>query len=369
MSEPKRFVALDSFRGVCALSVVVFHLHIVGGFTELVFFRNASLFVQMFFVLSGFVLAHTYGAQQGLNFKRFFISRTFRIFPLHLFMLMVFVLLEVGKLVGYKNGILLNKAPFTGVTSPSEFLPNLLLLQAWSGWTEKLSFNGVAWSISVEYYMYMIFGGVLLLFYSFRVWFWLLLSVVSFYMLAVGVNLPTIAVLSGLSCFFAGAVSYIFYVYLKGRVRPSFWGMTLLEVLLLLLVYFALSLDYGNKHIWCSLLFCVLVVVFAFDGGGVSTVLSKNFFLMLGRLSYSIYLTHAAVLFCLVSIFLIMQNLVGGNHAPMIGIDRYIDAGDVVFNNSVGLFCLAIVIQISKFTYKHVEIWGQNVGKSVLARF
>ena len=45
----KRFVVLDSFRGVCAVAVVLFHTQILLSFSELGFFRHADLFVEFFF--------------------------------------------------------------------------------------------------------------------------------------------------------------------------------------------------------------------------------------------------------------------------------------------------------------------------------
>src|SRR3546814_13395214 len=94
MRAEKRFLSLDSFRGLMALSVMVYHLRVSGSFTEWLLFRHAEVFVSFFFVLSGFVLTHAYGSSVKFNFRKFFISRTFRLLPLHLFMLGVFILLE-----------------------------------------------------------------------------------------------------------------------------------------------------------------------------------------------------------------------------------------------------------------------------------
>ena len=41
--------------------VAVFHLNVIGFVSELTIVRNASFFVEFFFVLSGFVIAYSYG--------------------------------------------------------------------------------------------------------------------------------------------------------------------------------------------------------------------------------------------------------------------------------------------------------------------
>ncbi len=66
----ERFETLDSLRGICAIFVVFFHMNIVGAFTELSFFRNSSIFVEFFFVLSGFVLAHSYLNKSKIYYNR-----------------------------------------------------------------------------------------------------------------------------------------------------------------------------------------------------------------------------------------------------------------------------------------------------------
>ena len=147
----KRFYVLDSFRGLAAIFVVMYHSHYLGTATQWSFFRGSGLFVEFFFVLSGFVLTHGYAFKKSLNFRTFFISRTFRIFPLHITMLFLFLFLELGKLVAYHYGISLNNPPFTGSMSPTEFLPNMLLLQSWLPMTTTLSWNPTSWSIRVLY--------------------------------------------------------------------------------------------------------------------------------------------------------------------------------------------------------------------------
>jgi peptidoglycan/LPS O-acetylase OafA/YrhL len=59
-APPHRFVVLDSLCGVCALMVTLYHLNAYSVVKALPFFINAYLFVDFFFVLSGFVIATNY---------------------------------------------------------------------------------------------------------------------------------------------------------------------------------------------------------------------------------------------------------------------------------------------------------------------
>ena len=55
-----RFYALDSWRGIAAVMVALFHMPIAWSLYDVGIVRHAWLFVDFFFVLSGFVIAFTY---------------------------------------------------------------------------------------------------------------------------------------------------------------------------------------------------------------------------------------------------------------------------------------------------------------------
>ena len=121
----KRFEVLDAFRGICALCVVVFHMRFMGSFTELTFFRNSEYFVEFFFILSGFVLSHGYSSKSNLTFFSFMRTRFFRLYPLHIFMLLVFLIIECGKFLAFRyGGFSFTNYPFTGAASPYELVQN-----------------------------------------------------------------------------------------------------------------------------------------------------------------------------------------------------------------------------------------------------
>src|SRR5690348_368784 len=95
MMEGSRFVALDSWRGICAVLVVLFHFTSVlpSALDGSMFIRNSYLFVDFFFVLSGFVLCHGYrGRIAGTHDAwRFALRRFARVWPLHAVVLACFV--------------------------------------------------------------------------------------------------------------------------------------------------------------------------------------------------------------------------------------------------------------------------------------
>lgn len=367
MSKSVRFHALDSFRGLCALSVVVFHMHIADSFTKFEFFRNAGIFVDFFFVLSGFVIAHSCLSKKTFCLPSFLLSRIFRIVPLHVFVLLVFLVIELGKFFAYKSGIVFSSIPFTEANHVSEIIPNLLLLQSWTYLTNNASFNYPSWTISIEFYTYLVFGFVFLLAPRFRALTVLLIPILMFSLITLKVDAIPMAVLQGASCFFSGVITYVIYKKTFSKINVTFAMFSIIEVISISLSIFSVLVGF-NVIILC-LIFCVTVFVFAFEGGFISGFLKSRPLLMLGELSYSIYLNHAAILLCNISLFIILQKLTGIEFTFFEGGMRNISLGHTVLNNILGIFLLCVVLLASRFTFVHVELKWQVIGKRLTSSY
>jgi peptidoglycan/LPS O-acetylase OafA/YrhL len=150
-----RIPMLTSLRFFAALHVVLFHLQA----TRIAFMSGPlSGFagigytgVSMFFVLSGFILVYTY-AGRDTQPKQFYRARFARIYPAYAFSLLLTAPFFLAGMYIFKVPFLLWAA---GHPEWAVFLV-LLLLQAWVP-PAALSWNAVAWSLSVEAFFYLLF--------------------------------------------------------------------------------------------------------------------------------------------------------------------------------------------------------------------
>lgn len=83
MSEDaeKRYETLDGMRGIAAIAVMLMH---VSDSSRYAVFKDAALAVDLFFMLSGFVIAHSYSARvaAGMSFAEYIGKRVVRLYPL-----------------------------------------------------------------------------------------------------------------------------------------------------------------------------------------------------------------------------------------------------------------------------------------------
>ena len=82
MSDKGKVAGLDGLRGAAAICIVALHTNRLMGDIEPPF---AALAVDLFFLLSGFVLAHNYSDRfvAGLSPTRFMVTRWIRLYPMY----------------------------------------------------------------------------------------------------------------------------------------------------------------------------------------------------------------------------------------------------------------------------------------------
>ena len=140
---------LTPLRDIAALMVVLFHARLllfpqwmesIAGHTQLI--ENGYLWVDLFFILSGLVLAHVYGeaftrSPHTVSYGRFLWLRLTRVYPLYLVTLLLLVGWELYKAhhgIGFYAGPLFKMwewegmPPFGSPFTPAEALPSSLLL-------------------------------------------------------------------------------------------------------------------------------------------------------------------------------------------------------------------------------------------------
>ena len=152
-----RFLALDSWRGIAAIGVAISHFPIiaVSHLAARPVVENLPLFVDFFFVLSGFVISFAYWdrLKDWGGLKLFALRRFARLWPLHVATLLPLVVLN---LVWLARG----RAAFQLPDSWQTLVGNLALVQGFI--SPKYSWNGQSWSISVEFWTYFVFAALCL---------------------------------------------------------------------------------------------------------------------------------------------------------------------------------------------------------------
>ncbi len=356
----KRFHSLDAFRGLAAILIILFHSQFYAISEPNQFIRHSDIFVDFFFILSGFVIAYSYQSKimNGMKFKDFILLRFARLYPLHIFVLFVWIPYIGIKIYLYNRGI--------GATDPTElnnavtFVKNLFLLQ---GMGSRVSWNYPSWSIGAEFYTYILF--FIILFFSKKLFVLQRIFVISLvallsYIIAnssIIAELRFVGLFSCISEFLFGVIIYYMYEQIHLKAPPRTIVASFLEIgMLMLLIFFVSNIDESNnyKH-YTIALFVVIVYFFAIQNKGiVSQVLNLQLFQYLGRISYSIYMTHAIIVTGTYNVLMYIFKLqIGGVEGVSSGII-------FEYANFLDLLLVALVIGVSTLTYKYIEIPAQK---------
>ena len=300
-AQKERFEALDSLRGLACVLVAIVHIHSL----DVPF--GAHILIEMFMVLSGFVLAHSYlyrGERPGTGD---FIWRRFaRMWPMHVFSLFFMY----GVIIYGTKGVF-----FVGQWNNWTTLVQNLLLSHNIGLPPTgefvWSWNYPSWSVSVEFWVSL--GFIFFVYKATKSW--TLLAFAAFGLATLGVtfkdrefgNLYTYnepifgwlnsGLLRGLATFPLGIVAYRLFLRMRAREHPWSRGFaTAVEVLLMALLVASLFVAQWKMpwlQAYTPWLFLPLITVYALEWGYLSRGI--RWLSYLGVISFSVYLNHAGL--------------------------------------------------------------------------
>lgn len=270
MTEGKKLEILQVIRGIAAIGIVYFH-------TEYGPWKSANWGVDFFFILSGFLIMLS--TQSGGQ-KRFWFSRIIKICPLYYIMTTIIIIL-------YQ--IVPNMFRSTIVTTET-IIKSLLFIPCYAADGKIYPVYSVTWTLTLEIFFYIIFSICMRLDYKRR-------------------GQLAICVLAGLA---ALGKAIIF-----DNAILTFWtDVHLLEFAIGIVIYFMYKkgIWFGIKRI--SVLFIVIEIIMLFSGkyilGNYFTIIwnmiwgscllitsltygyekCNKFLVMLGNISYSMYMIH-----------------------------------------------------------------------------
>lgn len=345
----ERILALDTLRGLGAISVAFFyHYQHFGGdpfffsfpiFSQL---KNyGDLGVDLFFLLSGFIFAHTYlepiskGTVLG---QEFFVLRVSRLAPLHYLTALITGILAWGYFLSF------GKWALYASNDAYHLVLNFLFIH-YIGIQQAFSFNAPSWSLSQEVFCYVLF------------------FVVARHAPRYFAVLCLAFVVLGLYLVIKNPTGILFFSHSTGRALAGFFGGCLLSLVsapavrpfamriaMIALSYFIVTVmlnrnsgfAWGFEHNPLTVMSLTVlfpgVILLALHWSPMRRLLSLPALTYLGEISYSIYLVHIPVQMAVMLIF-------GWAQLP-------IPATSTAF---WGTYCVAVV-GLGALTYKRFEV-------------
>ena len=355
--QSEYYSALDGFRGLLAVFVAIYHTIWVSHPQEWRFFENGPVIIDLFFAFSGFLMWRLYAdrMENSVQAGEFLKRRFARLYPLHLFMLFVFVVYAIARLVAHKMGI--------SHHSPGEILPfqsgssegfwgiiqHLTMMNA-MGLSETLNFNPPSWTVGAEFYTYLIFAGMML---------WVRprkqidfaiigLFIVLIYGALSGVK-PNMDINHDygfwrcVAGFYTGVLAAVNFPSLRTYIANfSRLAATALEALTLgACIAFVVYVS-GKGQFFVAPFIFAFVIVFASGRGAISSFMSERIFQYLAKISYSVYLVHVIIAFFFA-----------------ICLERFLGELPTGWDGDLWLYIyLCVVLAVSHCTYHLIEVPG-----------
>lgn len=296
-----RNASLEGLRGAAALFVVLFHLHFAMPWIAGV--ENGYLAVDLFFVLSGYVIAGAYGAsvRDASGCMAFIVRRFARLWPAHIAASAALYAFYVLAKLPHGHVITASVPTVTEAAAIATFTQGLNLFDRHIGLE-------VTWSTGDEFFVYALFGLICLAARGrSRVVAFALLALVG-YALAIWASVGPSGCLTLGECFgmtFSYGWSRCLAGFFVGALIAEYRNHAAIAALTgratqlltfaaaLLFVLFADRVP--GSAFAAPVVFAALLASLIRDSGPVARILQTRAAQYLGRLSYSLYLAHAVL--------------------------------------------------------------------------
>jgi peptidoglycan/LPS O-acetylase OafA/YrhL len=344
--------SLEGGRGIAALIVALYHLKIGADYFSVI--RNGYLFVDLFFVLSGFVICAAYSNRMSTanDFQSFLIRRIGRLLPLLLFSTAIYLLAANGivlaKRIALSNGygsVLHHPGALEYVIPSTAESFSTITMTHGMGLFDRLILNTPSWSISTEFYTYFLFA-ILCLLLAGRI------RLTAFALIStIGLAMSVIASVTLHDCLRQGGCLSLTYDFGFTRTVFSFFlgaltyhasrtmrfNSNALQTAgaVALAVVFSLVDAHPAVAFSFPVIFALLILSLCADNGWLARILTRKPFQVLGERSYSIYLMHMPLV-------LFFENIAKR-------------ANGVLASAVVLVLYAAVLIIVSGWTYRFIE--------------
>jgi len=303
----KRMKNIDALRGISIIWVVGFHF-----LPTVVFFKGGFTGVDIFFVISGFVITHSLLVSKNekrFSLLSFYKARIVRLFP-SLIIVISAVILFYWLLLSREQ----YRSLVTAVLSAITYTSNLLYMHQVNYFDPEASTKPLLhlWSLGIEEQFYLIWPLIILVFrkrQKILPYVLLVLGVLSYgYYVFESLRSPTVAFYSPISRFWEiGAGCSVATLFMnralkndpKNTQKPSMSDNRLQAVAISFLVLFLSFPNFGSQTLGAILLLPIFLTALFIgisakrDASGIG---NNRFLLYFGRISYALYLWHWAIL-------------------------------------------------------------------------
>lgn len=357
MASKEKIASLTGIRGLAAIWVVLFHFspmtsNFLGVSAPSMVIPFGYLGVDLFFMLSGYVLGLSYSAaflkSVNTTFWRFWIGRLFRIMPLHWFVMLTMAAL----ILAWPSELA------TVDRNLPNFIASFFLVQNW-GLGSPWAWNWPTWSLSAEMVAYIAFP--LIVYSSARfvprgraanIWAaCLCLALMIAVFLTIGrPNLGATGYLGLPRCVLEFAAGFFLYRAVRdwkiSNMMPD-------QMLLAGCLITAVCISIPGLSFAVPFGFALIILACAFSGRLANLLFANTISKYLGEISYSVYLTHSVLLVVLEALIraFALQDL-----APTLRL---------VFV----LSWIPLLLMISTLTWRLLELPGRRLGYVAQTQF